>query len=238
MAKVLGVCCVLDEPTVYADYWMRSILGEAQAAGHETYVLSGAQVTANGLLQALQNHLPDMVVLAGHGTASVFTGAGLQTVLKASDNDHIMKGSRGLFISCLTGLQLVPSMVRKGAIASQGYVKELIFMIDGSGNPAGDPYAYSFTRQLVEPTRAIMTGGSWQDWYRAFCRISDEEIARWNQSDSPAAPDVVYCLKSNKAAAVVSGAGTLTEETNGGVPRIPILPLIVAGAFVSGKVKL
>lgn len=226
--RVLLVYCVLDEPTTYAAFWTRRIGQEAMALGHEVYYLSGSLVTAYGLLGAMEQYQPDLVVLSGHGSAAVFTGAGMQEVLRACTNDQMMAGSHSMFISCLVGLQLVPSIVRKGGLAAQGYVKEFIWMIDGSGNPAMDPYAASFERILVESAVALMKGGSWRDWYQTFHRVCNEEITRWGASDDPVAASVIMCIRQDKSAAVVSGAGSMDGE--GGV--VSPLPLLAAAYAV------
>ena len=231
MARVLCVYATVDEPTQYASYWAQLILQEARAAGHDARTLTGAADTAQGLLSSMESYQPDLVVLAGHGSPREFLGAGYQTVLEACSNDQMMAGSRALFVSCLTGQQLVPSMVRKGAVAAQGFVKEFTWMIDGMSSPASDPYAASFTRTLVEAARVVMRGGSWQDWFRVFQQVSREEIQRWGNSDDPLAASVVMCLRSNASAAVISGAGTISEAgaVEGGMP---VLPLILVGALL------
>jgi len=121
-------------------------------------------------------------------------------------------------------------------LAAQGFVKEFTWMISGEGVPSSDPYAASFTRTLVESARVIMRGGSWQDWYRAFTRVSDEEIQRWGNSDDPLAASVIQCLRSNRSAAVVSGAGTISEEgaVSGEAGGVPVLPLLLVGALILG----
>jgi len=163
MSRVLGVYAETDLPTRYASYWIQLIMNEARAAGHEVRGLTGSAVTTQGLLSSMEGYAPDLVLLGGHGSPNVFTGSGYQTVLQACLNDQMMAGSRALFVSCLTGQQLVPSMVRKGAVAAQGFVKEFTWMISGDGVPSTDPYAASFNRTLVESARVIMQGGSWQD---------------------------------------------------------------------------
>lgn len=232
MAKVLGVHAIVDMATQYSSYWIQLMMNEARAAGHDVRALTGSAVTEQGLLSSMETYKPDLVLLGGHGSSSLFTGSGYQTVLQACTNDQMMAGSRALFVSCLTGQSLVPSMVRKGAIAAQGFVKEFTWMIDGSSSPASDGYAASFTRTLVESARVIMRGGSWQDWYRTFLRVSDEEIARWGQSNDPLAASIIMCLRSNRSAAVISGAGTISEEGGEVSGGSPVLPLLLVGALI------
>ena len=209
MARVLIVYCVNDSATEYAAYWSRLIGAEASMAGHEVRDLSGTYVTEYGLLTAMEEYQPDFVVLSGHGSARIFTGSGMQVVLEACRNDQMMAGSQSMFISCLTGISLCPSMVSKGAQVAQGYTAEYIWMIDGSGSPAGDVYAASFTRVLVESASVILRGGSWQEFYSTYRRVSDEEIAAWGNSSDPLAASVMMCLRSNRNSLVISGAGSV-----------------------------
>jgi len=228
MARVLGVFAVVDEASQYAAYWCQRIMQEASMAGHQVRDLSGVFVTEFGLLTAMEQYQPEFVVLAGHGGPSVWTGAGMQVVLEACRNDGMMAGSQCQFISCLTGISLCPSMVSKGAVAVQGYTAEFIWMIDGSGYPAGDVYAASFTRTLVEAARAILRGGTWQEFYSTFRRVSDEEIARWGNSSDPLAASVMMCLRSNRDSMVVSGAGSMEVPEGGGI----LIPALVAAAVI------
>lgn len=234
MARLLGVHMVLDEATTYSSAWTSMLLAEARAVGHEGRELTGAMVTPYGLLSSMEQYLPDLVILAGHGSSSTFLGAGYQVVLQACVNDGMMKGSQCIFISCLSGLVLVPSIVSKGGIVATGFTREYTFMIDGSGRPATDHYAASFARIWAESCRVIFQGGSWQDFFAAWKRLSDEEIARWGVSTDPLAPSVILCLRQNRNSLVVNGAGTL-EEPMPGLPSLPILPMLAVAAFIKMK---
>lgn len=161
MAKVLGCHYIADEATTYASYWTRLILNEFRAAGHQTSELYGTTDNINGLTQALANFNPDVVLFAGHGNGRVMTGAGIQPMVTACQNDQILEGRNVMFIACLTGLSLAGSIVSKGGQAVQAFLTELQFMTNATGNPAGDPYAASFTRTLIESARVVARGGTW-----------------------------------------------------------------------------
>lgn len=239
MAKVLGVHVINDEATMYCSYWISRILGEASAAGHEVRQLTGYMVTSYGLLSSIEQYLPDFVILGGHGLPRIFTGAGLQTVLEACVNDQMMAGTQSFFLSCLTGLQLVPSIVKKGGVVASGFVKEYVWMIDGFGNPANDFYAASFTRTLVEPHALFFSGltldnypQKWREFYSDFKRISDEEIRRWGMSADPLAASVIFCLKQNRSALVVSGAGSMDGAVSGIAVLVPIAAVALSGVKI------
>jgi hypothetical protein len=231
LIRVLIVHYIADEATAYASFWAELIAQEFRAAGHDVRELSGSADTQAGLLSSMEQFQPDFVVFAGHGSERIMTGAGIQPILIACNNDQIMAGSSCLFIACLTGIALCPSIVSKGGIAAQGYVKEFMFMTDGLGSPASDQYAYSFTRILVSAARVMAQGGSWRDWYSTFRAVSQEEIAWWNQSEDPLAASVIYCLQSNLGAAVVSGAGTV--DTAEGLGGSGLMPLVVIGTVIA-----
>ena len=236
MARVLAVHVINDEPTKYASFWAQKILGEARRVGHTTRQLTGGMVTSAGLQSSMEQYKPDMVVLAGHGGPNVFTGAGMQVVLQGCINDGMMKGSQSMFVSCLTGLSLVPSMVSKGSLAVSGFTKEFVWMIDGSGFPAGDRYAASFTRFWVESSRALFQSGSWQNYIQVGKRIWQEEEAKWMQSTDPVAPSVILCIRQNSSAMVVNGAGTMDfPEFGGGLTGF--LPVLAIGALLYSRNK-
>lgn len=235
MARLLGVHATVDEPTVYSSAWTSMLMGVARAVGHEARELTGAMVTPYGLLSSMEQYRPDLVILGGHGSSSTFLGAGYQVVLQACQNDGMMKGSQCLFISCLSGLVLVPSIVSKGGLVASGFTREYTFMIDGSGRPETDSYAASFTRIWVESCRVIFQGGSWPDFYRAWKRLSDEEIARWGASTDPLAPSVILCLRQNRNSLVVNGAGTLEDPEPGVATSILPILAIVAAVFKKGS---
>ena len=236
MARVLGVHVINDEPTRYASFWAQTILGEARRVGHTTRELTGGMVTTAGLQSSMEQYKPDMVILAGHGGPNVFTGAGMQVVLQGCVNDAMMKGSQSMFVSCLTGLSLVPSMVSKGTLAASGFTKEFVWMIDGSGYPAADRYAASFTRFWVESSRALFQSGSWQNYYQVGKRVWAEEEAKWQQSNDPVAPSVLLCIRQNSSAMVVNGAGSMEiPEFAGGLTGF--LPVLAIGALLYSRNK-
>ena len=235
MARVLAVHVLNDEPTRYASFWAQTILGEARRVGHTTRELTGGMVTPAGLQSSMEQYKPDMVILAGHGGPNVFTGAGMQVVLQGCINDQMMKGSQSMFVSCLTGLQLVPSMVSKGTLAASGFTKEFVWMIDGSGFPAADRYAASFTRFWVESSRALFQSGSWQNYYQVGKRIWAEEEAKWQQSTDPVAPSVLLCIRQNSSAMVVNGAGTMEIPDFAGFTSF--LPVLAIGALLYSRNK-
>lgn len=236
---MLAVHCINDEATIYSSYWAGLLVAEARTAGHDARELTGAMVTAYGLLSSMEGFVPEFVILAGHGSARIFTGAGYQTVLEACVNDGMMSGSQCMFISCLTGLQLVPSIVSKDGLVACGFTREYVWMIDGSMNPATDMYAASFTRIWLLSVGGLLRGGSWQDFYRTWKQISDEEIARWSSSVDPVAPSVVLCLRQNRDSLVVNGAGTLEEPVPGVAVDVGLLPLIIVGGVIAAtKMKI
>ncbi|GAF76537.1 unnamed protein product, partial [marine sediment metagenome] len=74
VARILAAHVALDDATVYASAWASMLLGEARAVGHEARELTGAMVTPYGLLSSMDQYIPDLVILAGHGTSSTFLG--------------------------------------------------------------------------------------------------------------------------------------------------------------------
>jgi hypothetical protein len=228
---------VADEATTYSDYWCQLEMAEFRSAGHQVQDIVGSGDNINALTQALQNYDPDLVIFAGHGNGSIMTGAGIQPMIQACQNDQILAGRSVMFIACLTGLSLAGSIISKGGKAVQGFITELQFMTNSTGHPSSDPYAASFTRTLIESARVVAKGGSWSDWLSTFRRVSREEIAKWEQNTTdPFASSVVMCLNNNLSGACIHGAGVVD---NGGTTPIetatssPLVPLIGVGILIA-----
>ncbi len=89
---------------------MSRLAGEARVQGHQVLVLQDGEATESNLIGAIDSFRPEFIAFGGHGGPNVFTTTNLQVVLKGCTNDGILAGARVVFISCLTGRELVPKL--------------------------------------------------------------------------------------------------------------------------------
>lgn len=203
-------------------YWVNRIASEARLLGHQVMSLTGGEASESNLKSVLESFEPTYAILGGHGSATVFTGMNLSPLLVACQNDEMLEGTQSLFVSCLTGISLVPSVVSKGGVAAAGFTSEFTWVVSPPYIPATDPYAAPFERMIVEPATVVLRGGSWADWYAAIQRVKREEEAKWGVSDDVLASDVIYCLRHNAGAATFMGAGVVRA----GMGPLLLVPLL------------
>ena len=224
MVRLLTVDAPWDLPTVYLGSWMDSLVAEARLLGVQVMSLRGGEVTESNLVGALSSFQPDYIFLGGHGGPSVFTAANMVPLLQACQNDQILVNTRAYFISCLTGQQLVPSTVSKGALGAAGFTTEFTWVISEPYIPDQDPYAQPFERLIVEPSMELLKGRGYGGWYNSLQRVANEEENRWLQSDDPMAAQIVLYLRQNASSATFVSA---EEEMPGA--ELDIKTLMIAG---------
>lgn len=215
-----------DLPTRYLTNWLSKIVNRAREMGVQVLWLQGAEMTAGNIQRAMQEFSPDYIVLGGHGSDNVFTGLNMTPVFVGCVNDEILAGSETLFVSCLTGRQLVPSVVRKGGIAAAGFTAEYTWVISEPFNPETDPFAKPFERMIVEPVLEVLRGGGWTGWYNKLQSVADEEERRWGLIDDPLSPQVVLAIRQDRRAATWTGVGGGAGGGGGLVPLVVLLALI------------
>ena len=225
MSRLLTVDAPWDLPTVYLGSWMDSLVAEARRIGVQVLSLRGGEVTESNLVGALDSFQPDYVMLGGHGSPTMFTAANMVPLLEACHNDQMLRNTRAYFISCLTGLQLVPSAVRKGALGAAGFTTEFTWVISDPYIPDQDPYAKPFERLVVEPALELLQGKGYRGWYDRLQRVAREEESRWLQSDDPLAAQVVLYLRQNARSATFVSA---TE----GMPGFDLKTLVIGGYII------
>lgn len=196
---------------------------EAQALGHEVQHVKDYGLNPESYAYVMETYKPEYVFAVGHGGPNVFTGMNVSPLIVACTNDGLLSGSSIFLISCLTGIELVPSIVRKGGRAAAGFTSEFTWIVSDPYDPATDPYWKPFERMLVESSLEILRGKGWVQWYSTLQRVGREEEAKWGQSTDPQAPDIVYALRHDYQAATVMGEGLSVES--GEFNPLILLPL-------------
>jgi len=223
MVRVLVMDSPWDLPTMYLASAMDKIATGAAGIGVEVVQVRGESANIGTLYELLQSFMPDYVFLGGHGSSNVITMAELEPLLIACQNDEVLAGLQSFFISCLCGLVLVPSVVRKGGVAAAGFTEEYAWVITPPYVPAEDPTWRPFERLIVEPALEAVRGGGARGWYNKLQAVALEEERIWGQSTEAIAAQVLMFLRQDKRAATFTGVGG--GEAGG------ILPLLLLYAL-------
>ncbi len=221
--RVLTLDSVFDLPTTYLAYWMSKIAEGARRMGHQVLSLRGGDATINNLTAAIDSYNPQFLFIGGHGNEETITTTNLQPLIVACTNDQILSNRQTYFISCLTGVGLVPSVVSKKGIAAAGFTAEYVWVVSPPYLPAQDIYAKPFERMIVKPALEVLRTGSWSSWYNKLQSVGDEEEAAWLRRDDPLASQVVLSIRQDRNAATFVST---EEEQPGG---LDISTLVVAG---------
>ena len=205
---------------------MDKIAVGARNLGAQVIQIRGASANIGTLFEVLQNFKPEFVFIGGHGSSNLITTTNLEPLLVACQNDEIMAGLQSYFISCLSGIALVPSVVRKGGLSSAGFTEEYAWVISPPFVPEQDPTWRPFERLIVEPALEAIRGGGARGWYNRLQAVAGEEERRWGESTEPIASQVLLFLRQDKRAATFTGEG--------GVGGVSLFPLVLLYALAKG----
>ncbi len=215
-----------DLPTIYLASAMDKIAVGASNMGNEVMQIRGPPANFFNLLDALNSFQPEFLFIGGHGNANVITTANLEPLLVACENDGSLEGLQSYLISCLSGIGLVPSIVRKGGLSSAGFTEEYAWVITPPFIPAEDPTWQPFERMIVEPALEAIWGGGAKGWYDKLQRVAAEEERIWGSMSEAIASQVLLFIRQDRRAATWTGEG---GGSGGGA-----LPLVLLLGLLSG----
>lgn len=226
MVRVLLMSSSFDLPTRYMSSLADALEIEARGMGHEVQHLKDYALTPDSYAYAVESFKPDIVIGAGHGGGSVFTTMNVSPLIVACTNDGLLAGSGVVFLSCLTGIELGPSIVKKGGKAVAAFTSEFTWIVSDPYDPSTDPYWQPFQRMLFESTREVLKGNGWGAWYSMLQRVGREEEQWWGQSTDPQAPDIVYALRHDISCATIVGEGAYASGSIKGAGILVLVPIM------------
>jgi len=216
-----------DLPTTYISSLTDILEADAAAMGHEVRHIRDNALTPESYADAVESFKPDIVIGAGHGGTNVFTTMNVSPLIVACTNDGELAGTGVVFLSCLTGVVLAPSIVSKGGKSVAAFTSEFAWIVSAPYDPYSDPYWQPFARMLLESTREVLRGNGWGAWYSVLQRVGREEESKWGQSTDPQAPDIVYAIRHDLACATVVGEGAGAYAGAEGIGILALIPLAV-----------
>jgi hypothetical protein len=180
----------------YADY--------ASRQGHT--VIYQKTPTLPVLYQALVEFNPQLIVANGHGGATSLRVGNNNILIGIKGTDPIthrvihdsdvdwFKGRIVLMLTCNTGLEVVPALIKAGAVAAFGYRKPYIFLTDANAPVGKDPVSKPFFETLFQPAIQMADGASFKQAvdltrqsFKQYSKISDDketrDYLRFNESN-------------------------------------------------------
>jgi len=215
-----------EEATFILSAYMQRVVDQARNAGFNVVDLYEADATQTKLFEALQQHDPLLVICAGHGGESVFTGQNGEHIFEACTNDEVMSGRQGIFHSCSTGVALGPSMVEKTAQWYAGWRADYLFMYDPEEtNPLNDIYAKPFMECIIQPALTRVAGGGPSQMYSQTIALFNSKISEWWNNSDPIAQEMITLLTHDRDNYMVTGVHTPA------LMGLNIVPLVLIGGL-------
>lgn len=218
----------------YGSYWTGLGVAEATKRGFEVVDLYGEKATKDELFSAIRTYKPEVVILAGHGSADTYTSQELEVTLKACENDEIMNGTISHFLSCIVGQTLLPSMISKGAIWTIGYQESFTFMVDTSFAVEEDPLAEPFRDVTVTIIKAILDGYKLKQVWDIGIAKCNEWIAKLWERPEIQWGEVISSLKHDRDCMIGLGSEEAYIMPPTKLAMIPMsFPLMFGFAFLA-----
>ncbi|MBU4245715.1 MAG: hypothetical protein ABIF85_03650 [Nanoarchaeota archaeon] len=116
-----------DTTTHYLSYWNKEMINAAQKKGMKVLDLNREDANRQKFESMIIKMSPNLVVLNGHGDDNTVTGHNNQPLVKAGENESLLKSKIVYALSCRSAKILGPKSVESGAISYTGYDDDFIF---------------------------------------------------------------------------------------------------------------
>jgi len=143
-----------DVTTRYLFVWAKKIIGLAEKKCGKIFDLNKQRANRKEFESVMRKHEPGLVFLNGHGDERTVAGQDNEALIRAGENEEILKAKIVYALSCSSGKILGPCSVKAGADAYIGYNEDFYFLYDNDKQtrPEQDKTAEIF----LEPASQVM----------------------------------------------------------------------------------
>lgn len=134
-----------DDTTHYLSYWSRENIGIAESNGFKVIDLHREKAKKEEFENKVRNLNPKLIMLNGHGSEDSVTGHKNQVLVKAGENEDLLKDRVVYALSCKSAKVLGPKSIQAGALNYTGFEDDFIFIYDPT----------LFSRPLIDKTAEL-----------------------------------------------------------------------------------
>ena len=177
-----------DDTTYYLSYWCKKIIELARKKGLDVFDLRKEKISKKKVENILSKKNPKYVIFNGHGSAVAIAGNSRKDIIiKAGENDKLLKDKVIHAISCKAGLRLGPSSIKNGAKSFIGYKEDFIFFYDPNlvTHPEKDKTVKLFLDPLNEVSESLIKGKTVKEAHLKSQKKYKENIFKLLTSKSP-----------------------------------------------------
>ncbi|MFH1413189.1 MAG: hypothetical protein ABIG10_04190 [bacterium] len=142
-----------DKATRYLSAWSDKIIQMAGVKDIPVFDLKRKKANKEDLTSFLKKKDPALVILNGHGNIDEVTGHNNKLLVKAGENEHILKGRIIYALSCSSALILGKKSISAGALSYIGYEKD--FMLCNDSHKIARPLQDKVAKLFLEPSNQI-----------------------------------------------------------------------------------
>lgn len=156
------------------------------------------------VLFALSAPQSDVIIMTGHGSADAITGQNEAVILEVDKyNPREVKGKVVKLLSCQTGVELGPDLIRNGAASFMGYTDDYIWVMDSdlASTPWSDKMAAVCLMPVVNSINGLLDGKTSREafdielaQYDCYAEVEEDELIK-------------SCIEFNRDNAVLLGDG-------------------------------
>jgi len=158
----------------------------------------------------------DIIIGVGHGNEDSFTGYNEAEILEVGKYDpREVRGKVIKLISCQTGVELGPDLIKNGALSVAAYVDDYVWVCDAdfASTPWADALAATSLMPVVDGLNALLDGKTARESF-------DIELEGYTRNAEVEEDELVKsCLEFNRENAVLLG------DPEGRIRARPKLPL-------------
>jgi len=130
----------------------------------------------------------DIIIGAGHGDVDVFTGQNEAVILEVGKYDsREIEGKVIKLLSCQTGVELGPDLIKNGALSFVGYTDDFLWVCDAdlAFTPWNDKMAATCLMPVVAGLNVLLDGKTAQEaldtelaQYDCYAEIEEDELIK------------------------------------------------------------
>jgi hypothetical protein len=177
-----------DDTTHYLSAWGKEVIKIAKETGLKVLDLSGERANRKEFENKVKNLSPKLVMLNGHGDDNLVTGYKNEPLVKAGDNEGLLKEKIVYALSCRSAKVLGPESIKSGALNYTGYEDDFIFMYEPElfSRPHLDKTAGLFLDPSNTFIESLIKGNNVKE---SFKRSRNAIIKNFNKSVSTSETD-------------------------------------------------
>lgn len=182
-----------DDTTYYLSSWGKEVIEVAKDRNINVIDLKKDRANRKEVISIIKKKNPSFVVFNGHGNYDSIAGHKNEILIKAGENEKLLKAKIVYAISCKSAKQLGPKSMKAGALDYIGYDEDFIFVYDPKfiTHPSKDGTVKLFLEPSNEIIISILKGNSTKIAVKRSQHLFKKNISKLLSSEA-SPEDITY----------------------------------------------